>query len=59
MIPLEIAMLCLDCQVITARGKHPHCEFCGSRAVLSLAKVLGVIPSQAPAQLPTMTAGSA
>jgi hypothetical protein len=40
MIPLKSAVLCLDCETIS-QGRNNRCDFCSSRALLSLAYVLG------------------
>jgi hypothetical protein len=37
-VPLQQASLCLDCDTITSG--HTNCQACGSRALLSLARVL-------------------
>lgn len=39
-IALDVAQLCLDCNMITAANNN-HCRVCGSHSVLMLAKVLG------------------
>lgn len=38
-IPLDYAVLCVDCRAIT-RAVNSHCPACGSQSVLNLAKVL-------------------
>ncbi len=39
-VPLQGAVLCADCEIITeCRGGH--CRICGGSALLSLARVLG------------------
>ena len=38
-VPLEQAQLCQDCEAITA-APNGRCQRCGSRALLSVAKVL-------------------
>jgi hypothetical protein len=37
-VPLALANLCLDCEMITAAGAS--CGFCGSAALMSLARLL-------------------
>jgi len=37
---LNRAMLCLDCEVIS-QSRNDECPACGSRSLLSLARVLG------------------
>jgi hypothetical protein len=39
-VPLQAAVLCADCEVIT-ENRGGHCRICGGRALLSLANVLG------------------
>ena len=39
MIPLEIAVLCLTCNCITA-SPHDFCSYCGAKGVVSLSKWL-------------------
>jgi len=39
MIPLNLAVLCVECDTIS-RGRNNCCELCGSQALLSLANVL-------------------
>ena len=41
-IPLEDAVLCADCEVISDSSGEA-CEACGSRSLLSLGRVLGCI----------------
>jgi len=38
-IPLSVAILCLDCSNITRRD-NSHCRSCGSESVLELSKIL-------------------
>ena len=40
-VPLQQALLCDDCEMITRRSKHGRCGHCQSDAVISLARVLG------------------
>jgi len=40
LIPLDHAVLCEDCQLIS-RARNDHCLSCGSHSILSLANVLG------------------
>ncbi len=37
-VPLSRAILCLDCEQITA--SEQNCSVCGSRSVLSLARII-------------------
>ncbi len=39
-VPLQSAVLCVDCEVIT-ESCGGHCRICGGSALLSLARVLG------------------
>ena len=39
-VPLQAATFCADCELITTNST-PHCLACGSRALLSLSRVLG------------------
>lgn len=39
-VPLQTAVLCADCEVIT-ENHGGYCRICGGRALLSLARVLG------------------
>ena len=39
-VPLQAAVLCADCEVIT-ENRGGHCRICGGSALLSLARVLG------------------
>jgi len=38
LVPLQCASLCMDCETITAA--HANCLACGSKALLSIARVL-------------------
>ena len=38
-IPLDEAVLCEDCKVIT-RAKNNHCLVCGGHSIVSLARIL-------------------
>lgn len=49
-IPLRQAVLCVDCEQISA-PKGPNCEACGSSAVIGLARVLGSITPNEAARL--------
>ena len=39
-VPLQAAVLCADCEVIT-ECHGGHCRICGGKAILSLNRVLG------------------
>ena len=39
-LPLQEAVLCADCEVISNSGGE-SCEVCGSRSLLSLGRILG------------------
>jgi hypothetical protein len=39
-LPLLDAVLCADCEIIS-NSRGDHCEVCGSRSLLSLARILG------------------
>jgi hypothetical protein len=43
LVPLRQASLCLDCETISAA--HTNCAACGSRSLLSLARVLSQHPA--------------
>jgi hypothetical protein len=55
-VPLTRASLCLDCEMITAA--HSACRFCGSSALLSIARALsrpghgGALSSEGPIARP-------
>ncbi len=62
-VPLHNAVLCADCEVITA-SRFDRCRMCGSPSLLSLSRILGgeidsdravmlVIPEAAGDQAPT------
>jgi hypothetical protein len=40
LIPLQDAVLCADCELIS-EGANGHCAGCGSQATISLSKVMG------------------
>jgi hypothetical protein len=39
-VPLQIAVLCVDCECVT-NGRRDQCQVCGSRSLISLAKLIG------------------
>ena len=55
LIPLQDAVLCADCEVIS-EGTNGHCAGCGSQATISLRKVMGSTAPD-PGRLAATSAG--
>lgn len=50
-VPLQTAVLCVNCECVTSGGHMDRCPLCGSRALLNLAKVIGgADPSSGPTE---------
>ena len=50
-IPLNRAVLCQDCAMITA-AENGHCPVCESKALTNLEKLLNRIPKNKPEPVP-------
>ncbi len=51
-VALQDAQLCVNCDMISD-SKTEECEVCGSRSLISLAKILGLVPQIRATALPT------
>ena len=50
-VPLQGAVLCLDCECIT-NGRIDFCPVCGSRSLLNIGQMLGGSPLPGPSKSP-------